>query len=121
MANTFQEMLERFGLTKKILTFNADNATSNDTQTTKLHELDNSFSKENWVQCFNHTLQLSAKSFLKPLNPAFSRNATDDNDDITAQDDDPTQAVQDDSEEEGRDEEGADVEDDVKDDNLDEL
>jgi hypothetical protein len=32
MANAFQAMLEQFGLTEKILTVNADNATSNDKQ-----------------------------------------------------------------------------------------
>ena len=31
MANAFQDMLEVFGLTKKILAVNADNASSNDT------------------------------------------------------------------------------------------
>ena len=36
MAKAFQNMLECFGLTQKILTFNTDNATANDKQTTKL-------------------------------------------------------------------------------------
>jgi hypothetical protein len=36
MANAFQAMLNQFGLTEKILAVNADNATSNDTQTSKL-------------------------------------------------------------------------------------
>src|SRR5258705_11663448 len=72
MANAFQDMLERFGLTEKILAFNADNATPNDVQTIKLDQLDNSFKEENRVRCFNHTLQLSAKSLLKPFNLALS-------------------------------------------------
>jgi hypothetical protein len=43
MAIAFQNMLEQFELNSKILTLNADNATSNDTQTTKLNALNNSF------------------------------------------------------------------------------
>ena len=64
MAKAFQNMLEHFGLTQKILAFNADNATANDKQTTKLGALDNSFNEANRVRCFNHTLQLSAKALL---------------------------------------------------------
>jgi hypothetical protein len=121
MANAFQEMLTQSGLTKKILAINADNATSNDTQTTKLDQLDNSFDKENRVQCFNHMLQLSAKSLLKPFNTAIPGKAME-NDDATTQDHDDDHAIlEDDSEEEGEDEEGIDVEDDVEDDNVNEL
>jgi len=47
MANAFQKMLEQFRLTEKILAVNADNATLNDTQTTKLDQLDNHFKEEN--------------------------------------------------------------------------
>jgi hypothetical protein len=47
MANTFQNMLQQFGLTEKIHAVNADNATLNDTQTTKLDQLDNTFDEEN--------------------------------------------------------------------------
>ena len=78
MANTFQAMLKHFGLTEKILAVNADNATVNDKQTTKLATLDNSFEETNWVQCFNHTLQLSAKALLVPFNTAISGKATHD-------------------------------------------
>ena len=78
MANTFQAMLKHFGLTEKILAVNADNATANDKQTTKLATLDNSFEETNWVQCFNHTLQLSAKALLVPFNTAISGKATHD-------------------------------------------
>ena len=49
MVNVFQKMLQQFGLTKKILAINADNATSNDMQTIKLDQLDNAFDKENRV------------------------------------------------------------------------
>jgi hypothetical protein len=47
MAKAFQKMLQDFGLTEKIHTVNTDNATSNDTQTTKLDQLDNTFEEEN--------------------------------------------------------------------------
>jgi hypothetical protein len=76
MAKAFQAMLERFGLTEKILAFNADNATANDKQTTKLDALNNSFEEANRVRCFNHTLQLSAKALLAPFNTAISGKAT---------------------------------------------
>ncbi|KAG1779315.1 hypothetical protein EV702DRAFT_936139, partial [Suillus placidus] len=58
LARIFQKILEDFGLTQKILAFNGDNATSNDTQTTKLDQLPNSFTKENCARCLNHMLQL---------------------------------------------------------------
>jgi hypothetical protein len=122
MANAFQDMLEKSGLTTKILAINADNATSNDTQTTKLDQLDNSFDEENRVRCFNHTLQLSVKSLLKPFNTAISEKSTNNNDDdATAQDHDDSQVLPDDSEEEGRDEEEIYIEGDVEDDCVNEL
>jgi len=124
MANAFQKMLEHFRLTKKILALNADNATSNDTQTTRLHELNNSFNKENHVRCFNHTLQLSAKTLLKPFNIALAGKGMDNDDgnddDIAAQDEGSTLVIEDDSEEEGEDE-GIDADSDIEDDNVDKL
>ena len=45
----FQQILKWFGLTKKMHALNADNATANDTQTTKLNTLDNSFEAKNRV------------------------------------------------------------------------
>lgn len=117
MANTFQMMLEQFGLTKRIHAVNADNATSNDTQTTKLDQLDNTFDKENRVRCFNHTLQLSAKALLKPFNIGLSetgRMASDDNE-ITQDDNANPMAFEDDEDDEGGEddkEEQADEEDD---------
>jgi hypothetical protein len=121
MAKAFQDMLEQFGLTEKILAVNADNTSSNDTQTAKLDKLDNSFDEENRVRCFNHTIQLSAKSLLKPFNVALSGKLVDGdvmtvhhNDD----DDDGGRAIlKDEEEEEGEDE----VEDEVEDNNIDEL
>jgi hypothetical protein len=122
MANAFQDMLERFGLTEKILAVNADNATSNDTQTTKLDKLDNSFNKENRVRCFNHIIQLSAKALLKPFNTALS--GKDGGDEMPTQDENDESNPQVILEDEGEDEDGeeeADIEDDVEDDDVDEL
>jgi hypothetical protein len=122
MAMAFQGMLERFGLTEKIHAVNADNATANDTQTTKLHALDNSFEEENRVRCFNHTLQLSAKSLLAPFNTAISQQAKqddempeeDDDDQLIPEDDDDDDDDEDDEEEDDQDE-------DDQDDGIDEL
>jgi len=54
-----------------------DNASSNDTQTTKLAALPNLFEVRNRVQCFNHTIQLAAKALLQPLNPGITGNDDD--------------------------------------------
>ena len=78
MVKAFQDILEWFGITEKILAFNADNAILNNTQTKKLDAMDNSFEKTNRAQCFNHTLQLSAKTLLAPFNTAISINAVQD-------------------------------------------
>jgi hypothetical protein len=51
MAMAFQGMLEWFSLTEKVHMVNANNATANDKQMTKLDALDNSFEEENHVQC----------------------------------------------------------------------
>jgi hypothetical protein len=119
MANAFQEMLERFGLTNRILALNADNATSNDTQTAKLDKLNNSFSKDNRVRCFNHTIQLSAKALLQPFNTALSGKSTDDEDVILDNHNDllgnETEGDEDEDEDEGAD----DIDD--EDDDIDEL
>ena len=98
MAMAFQEMLERFGLTEKIHALNADNATSNEKQTTKLNALPNSFKEENCVRCFNHTMQLSVKSLLAPLNPAISQKATQD--DEMPEEDEDQPLLEDDAEDE---------------------
>jgi hypothetical protein len=79
MAVAFQQMLECFGVTEKVLAVNADNATSNDTQTKKLDTLDNSFEESNRIRCFNHTMQLSAKALLAPFKTALSRKGSQDN------------------------------------------
>jgi len=115
-------MLVQFRLTQKIHAVNADNATLNDTQTTKLDQLDDTFDEDNQVQCFNHTLQLSAKALLKPFNIGLSGKTTDDDDEIT-QDNDILATFKDDEEgkeDEEDEEEQADNEDN-KNDNIDEL
>ena len=72
LAREFQNMLQSFGLTQKILSFNADNASCNDTQTASLCTLDNSFEEENRVRCFNHTMQLSAITLIRPFNAGMT-------------------------------------------------
>jgi hypothetical protein len=56
----------------QILALNADNATSNDSQTATLAQMENTFEDVNRAFCFNHTLQLSAKTLLKPFNAGMS-------------------------------------------------
>jgi hypothetical protein len=126
MANTFQNMLQQFRLTEKIHAVNTDNATSNDTQTTKLDQLDNTFDEENRVRCFNHTLQLSAKALLKPFNIGLSGKAADDNNELTPDDDGNLVTSVDDEGDEGDEEDEEDEDEwaddkDNKDDNIDEL
>jgi len=47
-------------------------AASNDTQASCFAKLPNTFEEINHVCCFNHTLQLSAKTLLKPFNVALA-------------------------------------------------
>jgi hypothetical protein len=122
MAKAFQDMLERFGLTERILGVNADNASANDKQTTKLSSLNNSFKEEYQARCFNHTLQLSAKTLLEPFNTAFSSKVADKVDIGDEDDDDPPILA--DPDEEGGEEDNNDKEDEEKDnddDGVDEL
>jgi hypothetical protein len=56
----------------QILALNADNATSNDSQTAVLAQMENTFEDVNRARCFNHMLQLSAKTLLKPFNAGMS-------------------------------------------------
>ena len=121
MANAFQKMLEQFGLTEKIHAVNADNASPNDTLTTKLDQLDNTFEEENRARCFNHTLQLSAKALLKPFNIGLSGNVADDDDHSTQDDNGDSAIVEDDEEDEGDEEERAEDDKDDEDDNINEL
>jgi len=52
---------------------NADNAVSNDTQSSELAQLKNSFKEEQCIQCFNHTMQLSVKALLWPFNTGLDK------------------------------------------------
>jgi hypothetical protein len=61
-----------------MLAMNADNASSNDTQGEALAGMPNSFVQEHRVRCFNHTLQLSAKTLLRPFNSGLGKGAEDD-------------------------------------------
>jgi hypothetical protein len=49
----------------------------NDTQGETLAKMPNSFELKNHVRCFNHTLQLSAKTLLRPFNAGLGK-ATED-------------------------------------------
>ena len=111
-------MLKRFGLTKKILTVNADNMTANDKQTTKLDSLNNSFNEENCVRCFNHTIQLSAMTLLKLFNMVLSRKAADK---VEASEEDAEEELVLEIEEEDDDEGEDDDDQDDEDDSIDEL
>jgi len=72
LAKVFQAMLRRNGLNDRILACNNNNAASNNTQAIVLAKLPNMFEEINHVCCFNHTLQLSAKTLLKPFNVALA-------------------------------------------------
>ena len=97
----------------------ADNASLNDTQREALAGMNNSFEEENHVRCFNHTLQLSAKSLLRPFNPASGKVAKDNG--TCSQKDLPCLNMEDDDSEEEEDglSDVADVDD--IDDKIDEL
>ena len=66
----------------KILTCNNDNAASNDTQIAKLTKLPNMFEETNHVHCFDHTLQLLAKTLLKPFNIVLANGKNDFTEDL---------------------------------------
>jgi hypothetical protein len=120
MAIAFQRMLGQFDLTEKIHAVNADNATANDKQMTKLDALPNSFEEANRVRCFNHTMQLSAKSLLAPLNPAISQKATQD-DEMPEEDDDQPLPENDAADDEDDEEEDVREEEEDEDDGINEL
>ena len=83
LALAFQAMLKRFRLADKILAMNADNASSNNTQTTALAGMENTFESENRIRCFNHTIQLSAKALVEQFNAGMKVSADDGSDIIT--------------------------------------
>jgi hypothetical protein len=51
---------------------------SNNTQGKALAGMLNSFALDHWVHCFNHTLQLSAKTLLRPFNAGLGKMPEDD-------------------------------------------
>jgi hypothetical protein len=108
----FQAMLTRFELTQKILAVTLDNASSNDTQTKALANLDNSFKEENHVKCFSHTMQLSARALVAPFNagmapaPSLAVEDAQDGSDGSTNGDVPSDNEEDEDEDE--DEEGKD-------------
>jgi hypothetical protein len=91
-------MLERFGLAFKILAFNGDNASPNDTQTTELDKKKNSFDVVNRVRCFNHTIQLACKALLRPFAssnpPAADDNESDGLPDLEDVSDDSSDGIE---------------------------
>ncbi|KAE9385872.1 hypothetical protein BT96DRAFT_960677 [Gymnopus androsaceus JB14] len=86
LATEFYEMLVHHGLQHKCLYsllsdtgFHWDNALLNDTQTEFLDQNpNNSFDAGNQVCCFNHTLNLACKSFLKPFGAEKKKKDTQD-------------------------------------------
>ena len=96
LARVFHKMLVSYGIENKILSVVADNASANDTQTTALTILDNAFEKEARIRCFNHTICLAAKAFLKPFNSALG--AAEDLGDLSANADEITFEEEDDDE-----------------------
>jgi len=61
-----------------MLAMNTDNAAPNDTQTAILAKLNNSFEEDQRARCFNHTIQLSANTLLRPFNTALGAARTAD-------------------------------------------
>jgi hypothetical protein len=106
-----------------VLAINGDNAKSNNTQTTALANMENSFEEVHRVRCFNHTLQLSSKALLKPFNIGISKESDDEP--VDDEDDDmPLLEDVDDDEEDENDVDGENECEDgtvVEDDDVDEL
>jgi len=61
-----------------MLSYNGDNATSNDTQTVALAKKKNSFEECNRGRCFNHTVQLAGNALLRPFTSCLQSTDTDD-------------------------------------------
>jgi len=105
-----------------MLAMNTDNAAPNDMQTAILAKLNNSFEEDQCARCFNHTIQLSAKTLLCPFNTALGAAGTADR---ASGDDDDTmpdlEVIEDDDDE--ADDRGAENDEAVEDadDQIDEL
>ncbi|KAF5332362.1 hypothetical protein D9758_016948 [Tetrapyrgos nigripes] len=81
LARVFAEVLAEFGIEEKILSITADNASANDTMISALETLPNFPGELNRTQCFNHIINLVAKSLIKLFDVSSSKN-TGDMDDI---------------------------------------
>jgi hypothetical protein len=124
MALAFQRMLERFGLQDRVLAFNGDNASSNDTQAKKLASLKTSFEIDNRIRCFNHTTQLSAKALIRPFNAGMASAGTaldEDEAEAILDDLDVDDAASENEDDNDKDSDGADDGEDDVDDGIDEL
>jgi hypothetical protein len=97
-------MLMRFSLTDKILAMNADNASSNDTQTTKLAGMENAFDAEHRIRCFNHTIQLAAVALLRPFNAGIKAAKDGGNEDASVAEEMVLEDFDEDEDEEDEDE-----------------
>ncbi|KAJ6611820.1 hypothetical protein B0H10DRAFT_2223745 [Mycena sp. CBHHK59/15] len=64
LARAFDEMLARFGIEAKNTALDVSP--------------NNNFESENHVRCFNHSLNLAAKVFLRPFDPAPKKKSGDD-------------------------------------------
>ena len=68
LAVAFVEVLCNFGVKHKILSVTCDNASSNDTMSTKLDHMLTKYSPIDCTQCFTHILNLVTKSLLKQFD-----------------------------------------------------
>jgi hypothetical protein len=121
LAKAFQTMLEEFGVEEKILALNGDNATTNDKQTASLAHMNNTFEEENRVRCFNHTLQLSATTLIRPFNTGMTKKDIEDDDGADSNNNDNPDLAGFTSEDDDDDIDESDVEQDDISDGVDEL
>lgn len=77
MAKSLQRILDEYHLLHKVLAMTTDNVLPNDKQTTALANMKNLFDEVNCICCFNHTLQLSAKTLLRSSNAGLSQSKDD--------------------------------------------
>jgi len=86
----------------QILAVNVDNVSLNDTQGQALVGMENSFELENYVRCFNHTLQLSTKTLLRLFNVGLGKTTEDDdNNDMDDLPDETVDGKDEDNEDDG--------------------
>ena len=91
MAKAIADTLNAFGISKKLLTLTADNASPNDVMVDKLEDLIPSFGgAANRVRCFNHVTNLVARSALAPFDGGkmITLEGKGDDDDKEVADDD---------------------------------